>query len=202
MSARPPESVAAAIDAVLPQTQCRHCGYPACRPYAEAVAAGTADIDRCPPGGDQGAARMAALIGVPAKPVDRRYGAVTPPAVAVIAEEQCIGCTLCIQACPVDAIVGAAKLMHTVIAAECTGCELCISPCPVDCIVMREVAARPAAAQSRARFESRRLRLAREREERAAAADARRTSDAERKKRETIARAVERARVRLQARHG
>ncbi|MBS0432505.1 MAG: RnfABCDGE type electron transport complex subunit B [Proteobacteria bacterium] len=128
--------LAARIDAVLPQTQCTRCGYPACRPYAEAVAHGEAAINRCPPGGDAGVRALAALTGRPVLPLDPQCGAEMPPAVAVIDEDACIGCTKCIAACPVDAIVGAAKLMHTVIPQFCTGCELCIPPCPVDCIAM------------------------------------------------------------------
>jgi electron transport complex protein RnfB len=123
------------IDAVLPQTQCGQCGYPGCKPYATAIASGEADINKCPPGGEEGIHKLADLLGVEFKP----FGEGTQPrpkAVAFIDENTCIGCTLCIQACPVDAISGAAKQMHTVIAAECTGCELCVAPCPVDCISM------------------------------------------------------------------
>ena len=126
------------IDRLLPQTQCGQCGFEGCRPYAEALACGEADIDHCPPGGDAGAKALATLLDVPVKPYDRARGAYQPtPIVAVIAEDDCIGCTKCIQACPVDAIVGGSKLMHTVIASLCTGCELCIPPCPVDCIVLQ-----------------------------------------------------------------
>jgi len=124
------------IDATLPQTQCTRCGYPACRPYAEAVARGEAAINRCPPGGEEGVRALARITGQPVLPLDPACGTETPPRVAVIDEDVCIGCTKCIQACPVDAIVGASKLMHTVIADWCTGCELCIPPCPVDCIAM------------------------------------------------------------------
>ncbi|RUQ31860.1 MAG: electron transport complex subunit RsxB [Candidatus Competibacteraceae bacterium] len=124
------------IDAVLPQTQCGQCGYAGCRPYAEAIAAGEADINRCPPGGQNGIAALAELLGRDPKPLDPESGIEKPKMAAVIDEQSCIGCTLCIQACPVDAIVGAAKHMHTVIARECTGCELCLAPCPVDCIHM------------------------------------------------------------------
>ncbi|MGY0505377.1 Rnf electron transport complex subunit RnfB [Luteimonas sp. e5] len=124
------------IERLLPQTQCGQCGYAGCRPYAEALARGEADIDHCPPGGDAGARALARLLGVPAKPYDRSRGEHKAPAVALIVEDECIGCTKCIQACPVDAIVGASKLMHTVIASLCTGCELCLPPCPVDCIRM------------------------------------------------------------------
>lgn len=124
------------IDAVLPQTQCGQCGYAGCRPYAEAIAAGEADINLCPPGGQNGIAALAELLGRDPKPLDPTSGVEKPKMAAVIDEQSCIGCTLCIQACPVDAIIGAAKHMHTVIARECTGCELCLAPCPVDCIHM------------------------------------------------------------------
>jgi electron transport complex protein RnfB len=124
------------IDAVLPQTQCGQCSYPGCKPYATAIAAGEADINRCPPGGEEGIQKLADLLGVEFKPFGSDTAAPKPKSVAYIDESTCIGCTLCIQACPVDAIVGAAKQMHTIITAECTGCELCIAPCPVDCISM------------------------------------------------------------------
>jgi len=123
------------IDALLPQTQCRRCGYDSCLPYAEAVAHGEA-IDRCPPGGDSAIAALAALTGRPVVPLDVSCGKHGPLSIARIDESWCIGCTLCIAACPVDAIVGAAKRMHTVLPALCTGCELCLPPCPVDCIDM------------------------------------------------------------------
>jgi electron transport complex protein RnfB len=132
------------IDRLLPQTQCGQCGFPGCKPYATAIARGEADINRCPPGGAAGVAALAELLGREPKPLDAERGVEKPRAVALIDEALCIGCTKCIQACPVDAIVGAPKLMHTVIAAECTGCELCLPPCPVDCIAM--VAPQPAAA--------------------------------------------------------
>jgi len=122
------------IDALLPQTQCRQCGYDGCRPYAEAIAAAAAPINRCPPGGSRVINRLAACTGKPALPLDTSCGQHKPPLVALIDEARCIGCTLCIQACPVDAILGAQKVMHTVIADYCTGCELCLPPCPVDCI--------------------------------------------------------------------
>jgi electron transport complex protein RnfB len=136
----PPETDTSAIDridALLPQTQCTQCGYDGCRPYAAAIASGAADIDRCPPGGDPVIRRLAALLERTLRPLDRSRGEHKPRQVAVIDEAACIGCTLCIQACPVDAIAGAPKLMHTVVSFECTGCELCIPPCPVDCIVMQ-----------------------------------------------------------------
>lgn len=123
------------IDAVLPQTQCGKCGYSGCRPYAEAIAKGQADINQCPPGGQDGILKIAELLDVPPKPLSAAHGFPLPyKAVAIIDERLCIGCTFCLKACPVDAIAGAAKQMHTVIAAECTGCELCIAPCPMDCI--------------------------------------------------------------------
>lgn len=124
------------IDAILPQTQCGQCGYAGCRPYAEAIAGGEADINLCPPGGEGVVMALADLLGRDAKPLE---GEPKPKMLAVIDENTCIGCTLCIQACPVDAILGAAKHMHTVIESECTGCELCVEPCPVDCITMEPV---------------------------------------------------------------
>ena len=124
------------IDAVLPQTQCGQCGYPGCKPYAQAIASGEAEINQCPPGGEEGIRKLADLLGREFKPLAAEYGEEKPKAVAWIDENTCIGCTLCIQACPVDAIVGAAKQMHTIVAELCTGCELCLPPCPVDCITM------------------------------------------------------------------
>lgn len=194
-----------AIDRVLPQTQCTRCGYPACRPYAEALAAGEAEINRCPPGGRAGIVKLAALVGRDPVPLDPECGVEQPLRAAVIDEPECIGCTLCIQACPVDAIVGASKLMHTVVAELCTGCELCLPPCPVDCIAMVPVEAGRAewtadrARVSRERYEARNRRLARdaaERTERLAgrAAAARSAPDAE-AKRAAIQAAVERARA-------
>ena len=158
------------IDALLPQTQCTRCGYPACRPYAEAITDGRADIDQCPPGGDGGVVALAQLLGVAAKSVNPEYGAEAPPTVVVIDEDICIGCTKCIAACPVDAIVGTGKRMHTVIASECTGCELCIPPCPVDCIAIVPIASEPLnrdgvmarAELARQRYVARELRLASE----------------------------------------
>jgi electron transport complex protein RnfB len=123
-----------AIDALLPQTQCQRCGYPDCRTYAEAIARHETGINRCPPGGDETLAALAGLLHRPAKALDPEVGSFTPGTVAVIEEPFCIGCTKCIQACPVDAITGAARQMHTVIEALCTGCGLCLPPCPVDCI--------------------------------------------------------------------
>jgi electron transport complex protein RnfB len=136
MDERAPVTLVERIDALLPQTQCRRCGYDGCRPYARAVAQGAAAINRCPPGGEQTVATLAALLATPALPLDAACGAPRPLVVARIDEAACIGCTLCIAACPVDAIVGAGKLMHTVLAEHCTGCELCLPPCPVDCIAL------------------------------------------------------------------
>jgi Na+-translocating ferredoxin:NAD+ oxidoreductase subunit B len=127
------------VDALLPQTQCGQCGHPGCRPYAQAIVDGEA-INRCPPGGQKTIDALAHLLGVDAPGLDAEHGVERDaPFVAYIREDECIGCTKCIQACPVDAIVGAAKLMHTVIISECTGCDLCVEPCPVDCIEMRPV---------------------------------------------------------------
>ena len=153
------------VNAALPQTQCTQCGYDGCRPYAQALVAGQAAINRCPPGGPQGVERLATLLNRPVLPLDTTRGHYGPLQVAVIDEEHCIGCTLCIQACPVDAIVGANLRMHTVVAADCTGCQLCVAPCPVDCIAM--VTVQPEtwwqpedAARARDRFEQRQARLA------------------------------------------
>lgn len=129
------------IDAVLPQTQCTKCGYDGCRPYAEAIARGEADINQCPPGGDHGIHVLADLLNKEYKPLNPVHGIEQPRMQAVIDEPICIGCTLCIQACPVDAIVGAAKQMHTVVPELCSGCDLCVAPCPVDCISMQPVSA-------------------------------------------------------------
>jgi electron transport complex protein RnfB len=197
--------LAARVDAVLPQTQCGKCGYRGCRPYAEAIASGEAEINRCPPGSAEVIAELSALLDVPTKALDPEVGPPTPPQVAFIDEARCIGCTLCIQACPVDAIVGAAKLMHTIVAEACTGCELCVPPCPVDCIRIEprgtSGAGRKAAADAaRRRFEARNRRVKRAEAERVARAAAQASRSAEQKKKETIARALERARVRLAAR--
>jgi electron transport complex protein RnfB len=124
------------LEDLLPQTQCTKCGYPACRPYAEAIASGSANFNQCPPGGHEGIVRLAGLLGRPVLSLNPENGQERPRPVAVIDENLCIGCTLCIQACPVDAIIGAPKQMHTVIAELCTGCDLCVAPCPVDCIAM------------------------------------------------------------------
>lgn len=126
------------INDILPQTQCGQCGYPGCKPYAEAIANGD-EINKCPPGGEAGVKALADLLGREVIPLDEERGEEQPPRVAYIREDECIGCTKCIQACPVDAILGAPKLMHTVIIDECTGCDLCVEPCPVDCIDMLEI---------------------------------------------------------------
>ncbi|MCA3217332.1 MAG: electron transport complex subunit RsxB [Burkholderiales bacterium] len=159
------------IDALLPQTQCTKCGFAGCRPYADAIASGAAEINQCPPGGQAGIVKLAALMARTPLPLNPANGVERPLTMAVIDEALCIGCTLCIQACPVDAIVGAAKRMHTVLPENCTGCDLCVAPCPMDCIAM--VLLRPAlpwtqadADAARARFEARRLRLAHEARER------------------------------------
>jgi electron transport complex protein RnfB len=136
MPGGPEQALAERIDAWLPQTQCTLCGYPRCRAYAEALARGEADINRCPPGGEVTIAALAELLAVTPKALDPSCGEHRARTVAFINEADCIGCTLCIQACPVDAILGAAKLMHTVINHECIGCELCVAPCPVECIEM------------------------------------------------------------------
>lgn len=129
-------SLAEAIDALLPQTQCTRCGYPCCRDYAEAIADGRAEVNQCPPGGSAGIRKIADLLGRDFKPLNSANGLEKPRAAALIDESRCIGCTLCIHACPVDAIVGSGKHMHTVITSHCNGCELCVPACPVDCIEM------------------------------------------------------------------
>lgn len=152
---------AGALDDLLPQTQCGQCGYTGCHPYAEAMAAGEAPINRCPPGGAELIQELAHALACAVLPLDPARGATKPPAVAWIDERWCIGCTLCIAACPVDAIVGAAKRMHTVIADACTGCELCIPPCPVDCITMAPAAHAMEAASRKARAHAARERYQR-----------------------------------------
>lgn len=167
------------IDAILPQTQCRQCGYEGCKPYATAIAHGEARINQCPPGGEAGIRALSSLLNSPYLPLNTQHGVTKPKAVAFIDEARCIGCTLCIKACPVDAILGASKQMHTVIAQECTGCELCLAPCPVDCIDMQPlqlgsaqtraahgVMSKAEADRARQRYQHRQLRLARDKRER------------------------------------
>ena len=127
------------IDAILPQTQCGQCDFPGCRPYAEAIASGEAEINQCPPGGQDGVDALAALLDVETLTLNEEHGETKPKRVAVVDEQVCIGCTLCIQACPVDAFVGSSKVMTQVITSECTGCDLCLPVCPVDCIDMVEI---------------------------------------------------------------
>lgn len=174
MSSTAAKSLADRIEDLLPQTQCTKCGYPACRPYAEAIAHGNANYNQCPPGGAEGVARIARLLGKPVIPLNPANGNERPRPVAVIDETLCIGCTLCIQACPVDAIAGAAKQMHTVISDLCTGCDLCVTPCPVDCITMVEATpgktgwdawSQQQADAARERYHFRVFRLRREKEE-------------------------------------
>ena len=175
----PPESPARdpqveRIHAALPQTQCTRCGYPDCHGYAVAIAQGEAAINRCPPGGAEGIARLAALTGQPVVPLDPQHGGEGPRQLAVIDENWCIGCTLCIKACPVDCIIGASKWMHTIIDDQCTGCELCVPACPVDCISMQPVTGEQTgwaawsheqAADALQRYEARNARRLRERQE-------------------------------------
>ena len=208
------------IEDLLPQTQCTKCGYPGCRPYAEAIAAGDAGSNQCPPGGAEGVARLAQLLGKPVIPLNPVNGIERTRSRAFIDEAACIGCTLCIQACPVDAIVGAAKQMHTVLPDLCTGCDLCVAPCPVDCISMIEVTpgqtgwaawSQEQADQARKRHDFRSVRLQREKQENdarlaakaaaklqevaaASAASAEEKAEQERKK-AIIQAAIERARL-------
>jgi len=157
-------TLAEKIDALLPQTQCRKCGFEGCMPYAEAMAQGKADINRCPPGGQTGIEKLATLLDVNIKPLDPSCGKEGLRLVAIINEADCIGCTKCLPPCPTDAIVGSSKQMHTILASECTGCELCIAPCPVNCIMMMP-AANPVwldedASRSRRRFQAKKRRQA------------------------------------------
>ncbi|KQV48040.1 ferredoxin [Pelomonas sp. Root1217] len=169
-------NLAELIDAALPQTQCTRCGYPDCRRYADAITAGEAEINQCPPGGAEGIARLAAITGRPGLPLNPVNGIEATRGVAVIDEAWCIGCTLCIKACPADCIVGAPKAMHVIVTAQCTGCELCVPACPVDCISMPEVTTAtgwaawspPQAAEARERYAFRQFRRHREAEENAA----------------------------------
>ena len=217
----PADAAVEALLAILPQTQCTKCGYDGCRPYAHALARGEAAINRCPPGGAAGIARLAELTGRAPAPLDPSCGIEAPRRVAHVIETHCIGCTLCLDACPVDAIVGANKRMHAVVAEWCTGCDLCLPPCPVDCIEMRDTlpdgtpvpawTAQDAAA-ARARHEFRLARRERERREherrleakavaKLAEFDARPdTTPQDLRKRATVAAALERARQRARAR--
>ena len=196
------------IDALLPQTQCTQCGFEGCGPYAEAIASGRADINRCPPGGEAVIQKLAALLRRPFRALDPACGVQKARHVAFINEAQCIGCTLCIQACPVDAILGAPRQMHTVLTELCSGCDLCVAPCPVDCIAMRPAAGADAvwdtgcARAARARFEARKLRLAlqkAERDERLSRNAAETPRLAEPDKHAVIQAAIERARARRAA---
>ena len=217
-------SLADRIEDALPQTQCTKCGFAGCRPYAEAVAAGAAGYNQCPPGGDAGIVRLARILGQPVIPLNPANGVLRERPLAFIDEALCIGCTLCIQACPVDAIVGAAKQMHTIVPELCTGCDLCVAPCPVDCIVMVPVTpgrtgwdawtqAEADAARSRHDFRSERLlRERRDNDARLAAkaaaklalvtaetpASAAEVAERERK-RAIIAAAIERARIKQES---
>lgn len=192
------------IDRALPQTQCTRCGYPACRPYARAISQGEADFNQCPPGGSAGIIKLAKILGREPKALNPMHGVEGPVHLAVIDESACIGCTLCIQACPVDAIVGASKQMHTVVADWCTGCELCVPPCPVDCIAMVRAPSsldqwnEERAETARVRYETRNTRLARERERknsRARPGSEFADDEAARARRALVAAAVERARL-------
>ncbi|MEO7392822.1 MAG: electron transport complex subunit RsxB [Ramlibacter sp.] len=164
-------ALAARLHAALPQTQCTRCGYPDCAGYAQAIAEGDADINQCPPGGAEGIARLAAITQKASSPLNPANGTEVPRTIAVIDEAWCIGCTLCIKACPTDAILGAHKLMHTVVEPYCTGCELCIPVCPVDCISLENVTgektgwhswSQAEADQALHRYQSRTTRLARD----------------------------------------
>jgi electron transport complex protein RnfB len=167
-------TLAGRIHDALPQTQCKRCGYPDCLGYAQAISIGEADINQCPPGGIEGVVRLADISGRAAKPIDPDFGSEGPRTVAFVDEDWCIGCTLCIAACPVDAIVGANKRMHTVIEAHCTGCELCLPVCPVDCILLENMTgeasgwqawSKPQADHARQRYEKRTVRQQRETDE-------------------------------------
>ena len=206
------------IDAALPQTQCTRCGFPDCARYAQAIAAGEADINQCPPGGAEGIARLAVVTGHAKRPLDHKFGIEGPLTVAVIDENWCIGCTLCLKACPTDAIVGSNKQMHTVVESNCTGCELCLPVCPVDCISLKIVSGERTgweawsdelARQAKIRYTQRTARLARESVEHDLMLEAKarmKLSDLEShskhtdpgvldKKRDVIAAALERARL-------
>lgn len=206
MSGGAGNATASDIDALLPQTQCTRCGYTGCRPYAEAIVAGEADINQCPPGGAATIEALARLTGRPALPLNPANGIEKPREVAYILEEHCIGCTKCLPACPVDAILGANKRMHTVIVSECTGCELCIAPCPVDCIVMVPDTAQAGAARGpidteeaahfRRRYEAHLARTLRRRDEQSAKIEAKRADLKQQTGASTLAEAIARAKAR------
>ena len=198
-----PSTLAAQVDALLPQTQCEQCGYHGCRPYADAIVRGEAQINQCPPGGAAGIAKLAALLQRPALPLNPEHGVEKPRMLARIVEADCIGCTKCIQACPVDAIIGASKLMHVVLADDCTGCELCVPACPVDCI---ELVPMPAAQvddahadAARAHFQRREARLAREHAAREAELAARKAAVDRGVRRNPVLEALARAKAKQQA---
>ena len=198
------KALADRIDQVLPQTQCTRCGYRGCRPYAEAIANGDAKINRCPPGGSQTIVALAEIAGLPVEPLDPACGEAGAFKLARIDEALCIGCTLCIAACPVDAIIGAAKRMHAVLTSACTGCELCIAPCPVDCIAMEPVSRtweRADADLARMRFVMHSERLARNERisNRQRTAFAVNENDAGAERQTRVAAAFERARARRAA---
>lgn len=167
------------IDALLPQTQCTRCGYEGCRPYAQAIAAGEAPINQCPPGGAATIEALARLLGRAPLALNPANGIEGPALVALIDEEACIGCARCLPPCPVDAIIGARRQMHTVVLSLCNGCELCIAPCPVDCISMvpraavPEASREPSAAENRARYAAHGARLTNRAAERSALLSAR-----------------------------
>jgi len=189
------------IDTLLPQTQCEQCGFHGCRPYAEAIAADEAGIDRCPPGGAIGIARLAALLDRPVVPLDPTHGVEKPRTLARIVEADCIGCTKCIQVCPVDAIIGASKVMHTVVSDLCTGCELCVPACPVDCIrldpmPLAQADDREHADAARRHFQRREARLSHERAERERQLEANKAVVAAPTARNAVLEALARARLR------
>ena len=166
------QSLIEQIDALLPQTQCTKCGFAGCKPYAQAISNGSADINQCSPGGAAGISKLAGLLGVEEKPLNKKFGTEQARKVAYIVEQDCIGCTKCIPPCPVDAILGANKHMHTVITAECTGCELCVAPCPVDCIIMKDLNNpspwdHAAADHARQRYQNKQQRLEKQAQEKA-----------------------------------
>ena len=184
------------INSILPQTQCGKCDFSGCKPYANAIVEGKADINQCPPGGKTGILKIAHLLKVEYKPLNESHGVSKPREIAIIEEDKCIGCTLCILACPVDAILGASKSMHTVISEECTGCELCIEPCPVDCIKMEtpgsedDESIKPKrSAIARSRYEFKQQRILKEKND----AKADRTTNAEKK--QAIADAIARLKI-------